>query len=1652
MANYLVNRCGVSEVLDASILGGPYSGGTVVLNNDTGICYEVISSGGTGTSPVITNATIVGGCSAFGCRAYVISACTTGPSYEVVLPYLNPVGVPGQLVVWNNQCFGIVSQGGLGTYELDAASYVAPSLLSGLTCDDGYSACTAMQTYNITECECDLNSYVVNLPNTANTGDSFLFNGKCYSVDTQVNPFDFTATFLDVDTFIPGGCPACTSTIACGESYLVQQCTTGFYFISPTAGNVNDYFRTTQYYCYQFVTPDPTIPYYDTGIVGTYYEPINDCLDCLPLPSQYGISCCPPYVYYSSATQSFNIDFVYQINDGVKAVLCFKGYDGTPVTAIDLDTTYPLGPYTYYEQGYEVCVGPGNPSGDPSPQDCPECPTPTPTPTPTVTPGYCLCKLGVLTTDNPYSYYDCDNVFISGTLGYETQFCIDIAKPYTGDISILGVSGSCVCAEVTPTPTETETPTPTPNSTEASTPTPTLTQTPTETPSETPTNTPTNTTTQTPTPTTTPTVTTTNTPSNTVTNTQTPTNTPTQTQCNCQSYTVINNSGGDCLVEYVNCITSAPDTFTIQNGGEIIFESCDFPTSPCNGFPGFELFLTPAPTETPTQTPTETPTQTPTQTATNFPLFDTPTPTTPTQTPTETNTQTPTITQTPTVTPTNSIFLYTFIDCCSSAEPPLNEVQFNILTAIPLTFLTTYVIDGTCYTVNSGGGPYNPLYPIKTVGAFYPDCETCNLANPCPTPTPTPTPTVTETPTETPTQTPTETQTQTPTNTSTPTETPTQTQTGTPTQTPTNTETPTQTPTNTPSETATQTPTNTETPTQTPTNTPSETPTLTPTNTETPTETPTNTPSETATQTPTNTETPTQTQTPTTTATIGLTPSATETQTPTQTPTNTETPTPTNTETPTSTPSTTPTNTPTNTITNTETPTSTPTPTVTPSEPYDIFLFEDCNDPLNQFRYENVPGTLTVGYVYNITGGSGFNGYAKVISYSAIGTVYPGAGVTFIGGATQCPTPTPTETPTPTPTDVPCSCIAVDSSLVFCATGNTTTALNNVVEINYTDCSGTPQTYTQTLPAALFYLCTQSGIINLVTFYRDNVQYTSSVPLTNGWLPFIGEPYTIGYSTYGTCNGDPCGPNVTPTPTETPTPTVTPSAGICDTTYCFRTTLSSLSGYSGNYTQGSIYNTKYTYSGDGVSTGVIYYTGDRWCLSTSLGGTCLLEGSYPCYSECPDISANLFTSGPCPTPTPSPINCDIFNFNAYFDCDWEPIPTPTPSVPCDDVNFDVTSILATPTPTPTSECNVSVSFSICSYTDTTPTPSVTPTLTLTKTCDVQGQVSFVMLDETFSCVSVKVLVDCTTGTEYYVTNSLIYNGIPVVTGMTMSALINDSNVCVTYDRDDSNISSNSIVTEIYGLFASCEYCSPNPTITPTATATQTPTQTSTVAQTQTPTPTKTTTPTPTSTLGSTPPVTSSVTPTVTSTNTPTPTMTKTPTPTPGYVYVYQTCTGQNVIPTQVVQTVQSPITSVVGDTFKDSNGTCWSYLGQFGSNYIVTIGYTPLTYTGDYFASAFPTVYANCQTCISTPICYEYGAENITTATGHSTAIRFIQPGYVCPGYSSSNTPIGVGDSGCLHSTVPLPNSLALAPVWADGWLPNPVLGVDYTLNSNGCI
>ena len=136
--------------------------------------------------------------------------------------------------------------------------------------------------------------------------------------------------------------------------------------------------------------------------------------------------------------------------------------------------------------------------------------------------------------------------------------------------------------------------------------------------------------------------------------------------------------------------------------------------------------------------------------------------------------------------------------------------------------------------------------------------------------------------------------------------------------------------------------------------------------------------------------------------------------------------------------------TPTPSVTPPVTPTNTSTPSPTPTEPYDIYLFEECGNPSNQFRFENVPGTLSVGDTYLITGGTlgwdtttstwntesstwefaPFSGYATVITYSAVGILYPSNGVTFTlqggcPGVTPTPSITPTMTNTPTNTETP---------------------------------------------------------------------------------------------------------------------------------------------------------------------------------------------------------------------------------------------------------------------------------------------------------------------------------------------------------------------------------------------------------------------------------------------------------------------------------------------------------------------------------------------------------------------------------------------------------------------------------------------------------
>lgn len=844
------------------------------------------------------------------------------------------------------------------------------------------------------------------------------------------------------------------------------------------------------------------------------------------------------------------------------------------------------------------------------------------------------------------------------------------------------------------------------------------------------------------------------------------------------------------------------------------------------------------------------------------------------------------------------------------------------------------------------------------------------------------------------------------------------------------------TPTNTPSESPTNTPTPTNTETTTPTNTP------TPSITSSPTETPTNTPTPSITSSPTNTPTPSitssQTPTPSITSSPGSvyqfqnccdpyqvfrfspvsasyligdvvsisgsldftgcativindgsgplysatgvafsmpvpggcsacitcpTPTPTTTETPTPTPTTSETPTPTPTtsETPTPTASITPSETP----TNTPTPTFTPTPSQTPVTP-PVACFS-ATTTANPWSYTDCCGDFISGTDIGLA--------------ICVDTNHPYVGIS--ASASVCAAPV---------------CYSA-ATLADCCTGEIFFAL-----VDQNTASGDPA-------------------VGVVYRFNDRSYYFIRFGGPGG--PYLGLP------DYGTCEkANEAHPCVTPTPTITSspflTPTMTPTPSTTpltcpDSDFCLRSSFSALTDYNGTYFSAGTYNGRIYYSGDGITTAYIYqYTGvteSYWCLSDTLGGTCILQGASPCYSACPDISGEFFSGGICPTPTPSPADCTTLNFTAYFDCDYEPIPTPTPSVPCSLVDFDMTGIGVTPTPSPNPVCSTSLIFSLSGYTAPTATPPPsTPTMTLTRTVQISDGTMTEMLRDRFICTTVRVLVNCADGTEMLTSQALNFVGsaglIPVTSGTTMLAIINGTPTCVTYTTDRKG-SGNVWVDEILELYSSCTFC--NPVVTPTQTVTQTPTQTpsatpgGTPTMTPTPsftpsqTPTLTTTPSQTPSPGSDPSPTPSttatltptpsMTPTMTPSMTPTTSMTPTPSSTPTYVYVYESCVPVGIkLPrtVQVVQTQPVPFISTENTVFKDSTGTPWRYLGQFNTNYIAPIGIDTLTFQGDYFVGAIEYVYQSCQEALSVSVidpCVNYVYYQIERCDNQQTVI-----------------------------------------------------------------
>lgn len=307
-------------------------------------------------------------------------------------------------------------------------------------------------------------------------------------------------------------------------------------------------------------------------------------------------------------------------------------------------------------------------------------------------------------------------------------------------------------------------------------------------------------------------------------------------------------------------------------------------------------------------------------------------------------------------------------------------------------------------------------------------------------------------------------------------------------------------------------------------------------------------------------------------------------------------------------------------------------------------------------------------------------------------------------------------------------------------------------------------------------------------WYLETDVFTGCATVKNSVI--VGPTYTATSATnYGDC------------PTCISDNLITCFSGCTTPYYCLDT--NGELPYDATYSiAGSQYNGyDYYVSNDIPTVGFIFFDGVKWCLSNSLGGTCILFGKTPCNSACPDLNNELII-GDCTTTTTTVNVCDVFDFEALLNCDVTPTQTVTPTY----------TLTPTPTPTLTPTATINCAGTSMSLTSTilptstpTPTPTPSPTNAIRNLC-FTGEATFNIFNDTFVCSITKKLINCSTNEIYYVNEALSYNNIPIETGVTFNATINGNEVCVTYTGTSSS-SSNSIINSIntiYGL--GCENC------------------------------------------------------------------------------------------------------------------------------------------------------------------------------------------------------------------------------------------------------
>jgi len=268
----------------------------------------------------------------------------------------------------------------------------------------------------------------------------------------------------------------------------------------------------------------------------------------------------------------------------------------------------------------------------------------------------------------------------------------------------------------------------------------------------------------------------------------------------------------------------------------------------------------------------------------------------------------------------------------------------------------------------------------------------------------------------------------------------------------------------------------------------------------------------------------------------------------------------------------------------------------------------------------------------------------------------------------------------------------------------------------------------------------------------------------------------------------------------------TPSSCFCESEYCVDGTTT----YDGTYELDGVYDGESYYSGSGLNYVIYYSSGTtQWCLSNTLGGSCLLFGPTGSFSQCPDLDVSLFSEGSCTTTTSTTDPCATFDFEALFNCFITPTPTPTPTI----------SPSATPTPTPTSsnpcgglEAEIG-GLKKTPLPSSTPTPTPTPTPEVTRPCVYSGTAIFSTINEIMTCANSKKFKDCFTGLDYYSTQNIFDpSGNTLNEGYVYSVYINGIGICAVFEGLVENISGIDVidVVDLIGPLSSgsCLECTP----------------------------------------------------------------------------------------------------------------------------------------------------------------------------------------------------------------------------------------------------